>query len=589
MRIIFVSIFAVFFFLIGCDQKEVQSLTIEFPSHAKFSTLDEEEFKNYELDDSKWRDIELGKLWSRQEVDHQGIAWYRIKLNIPQGLQNDPFIQRGDSLILDLGRIGDVDETYLNGTLIGHTGDKENPLRTYKTTRNYKVDPSLFKYGEDNVVAVKVYNMSERPGMYAGDYSLRPTNIGDYCTYDYSFSSSNGIFSKDEVPQISFSIGLSDRFDQATTATVHCNFIEDTRFYQESLKLEQKQIALEPGNTASVSYAFENKDAGFYKARISIIVNKNDTVYDDAYRFGIDPESLKYDMVDYDDFHDFWKSAKIALSEIDPDFNAIKIDSQCTDKHDVYFVEMKSWENLTVRGYYTVPKVDGPVPALLEVPWYTGNFKANTKYDDFAVFSLSTRGHGSSRDVINPGFPGYLQYGIENKDTYIYKGAYLDVKRATDFIFSRDEIDQDRVAIFGISQGGGLTFAGAALDNRIKAAAPIVPFLSNYPEYFKAVNWPVHEHEEYIEDHPGMTMESILNVLQYFDVMALAKWVKCPVFMQVGLQDKACPPVINFGAYNNVKAEKKYIVYPQGGHGAGSPKDAVNWIREQFGMPIAEN
>ena len=42
------------------------------------------------------------------------------------------------------------------------------------------------------------------------------------------------------------------------------------------------------------------------------------------------------------------------------------------------------------------------------------------------------------------------------------------------------EVDADRVAATGGSQGGALTLACAALEPRIKRAAPVFPFLCDY-------------------------------------------------------------------------------------------------------------
>ncbi len=44
--------------------------------------------------------------------------------------------------------------------------------------------------------------------------------------------------------------------------------------------------------------------------------------------------------------------------------------------------------------------------------------------------------------------------------------------------------------MMGGSQGGALTIAGAALDNRIKAIAPSIQFMGDFPDYFKVEAWP---------------------------------------------------------------------------------------------------
>jgi cephalosporin-C deacetylase len=58
------------------------------------------------------------------------------------------------------------------------------------------------------------------------------------------------------------------------------------------------------------------------------------------------------------------------------------------------------------------------------------------------------------------------------------------------------------------------------------------------------------------------------------------------MLMGAGLVDNVCPPHINFAAYNQVKTEKSYMVYPLSGHNL--PQDfyfkKMAWIRAQFGL-----
>jgi cephalosporin-C deacetylase len=42
------------------------------------------------------------------------------------------------------------------------------------------------------------------------------------------------------------------------------------------------------------------------------------------------------------------------------------------------------------------------------------------------------------------------------------------------------DVDENRVGATGASQGGALTLACAALEPRIKRAAPVYPFLCDY-------------------------------------------------------------------------------------------------------------
>jgi cephalosporin-C deacetylase-like acetyl esterase len=254
---------------------------------------------------------------------------------------------------------------------------------------------------------------------------------------------------------------------------------------------------------------------------------------------------------------------------------------------------MRSLGNVLVRGWYMRPVREGVYPAILHVQGYSSTMGPQNLYqgDDMVSLALNIRGHGNSRDDVDPGFPGYLQYRVDNKEEYIYRGAYMDCVRAVDFLYSRSEVDTSRVAVEGGSQGGALTFATAALDaGRINLCLPHVPFLSDFRDYFKVAGWPGNEFLSYFGEHPEIPEEVIYKNLSYIDIKNLAPWIKAPVRMAIGLMDQTCPPHINFAAYNQVRAQKEYIVYPEAGHGlpAEYRQGMMNYIRAQFHLSTPE-
>jgi cephalosporin-C deacetylase-like acetyl esterase len=108
--------------------------------------------------------------------------------------------------------------------------------------------------------------------------------------------------------------------------------------------------------------------------------------------------------------------------------------------------------------------------------------------------------------------------------------------------------------------------AACALDHRIAVAAPTIPFLSDYRDYFEIVQWPGSDIHEYMNNHPEAKWDDVFKVLSYFDIKNLAPWISCPVIMAAGLQDETCPPHTNFAGYNQITSEKEYRIYKDYGH-----------------------
>lgn len=48
--------------------------------------------------------------------------------------------------------------------------------------------------------------------------------------------------------------------------------------------------------------------------------------------------------------------------------------------------------------------------------------------------------------------PGWMTKGILDKDTYYYRGVYLDAVRALEVISGFEEVDETRIAVIGGSQ-----------------------------------------------------------------------------------------------------------------------------------------
>ncbi len=70
----------------------------------------------------------------------------------------------------------------------------------------------------------------------------------------------------------------------------------------------------------------------------------------------------------------------------------------------------------------------------------------------YAAFGMLVRGQHSSTDTsVSPHghVPGWMTKGILDKDTYYYRGVYLDAVRALEVISGFDEVDETRIAVIG--------------------------------------------------------------------------------------------------------------------------------------------
>jgi len=394
------------------------------------------------------------------------------------------------------------------------------------------------------------------------------------------FPTENHLFPNTE--KISFPITIEN-----TTASVFDGKIEYCLITDFKDTISTSSIALKLALTQNkkLTYSTAKLAPGFYTLNVKLKSKNLNAVQ--VVKFGVDPEKIISPTDRAADFDNFWMRAKRELTAVDPQYKLIRNDSLSTDKRDVYLVEMRSLDNVLIRGWYARPKAAGKFPGILHLQGFSTSPQLSWGYhgDDMAVFVLNIRGHGNSRDEVNPGFPGFLMSNLKDRERYIYRGAYMDCVRAIDFLCSREEVDSRFMVVEGTSQGGALSIATAALDNqRVKLCMPSVPFLSDFPDYFKIAFWPGNEYIAFEKKNPDFGWKGIYENLSYFDIKNLAPWVKCPVLMSVGLQDIVCPPHINFAAYNQIKGDKSYFVFPDAGH--SMPKENTTmkyeWMKKEL-------
>ncbi len=298
---------------------------------------------------------------------------------------------------------------------------------------------------------------------------------------------------------------------------------------------------------------------GFYRATVRV------GDFSESFNFGVEPESIVSERDATPDFDQFWQKTLEELAAVKPSYKLKEMKEHSTAKRRVYRVEMQSLGGETVRGYYLEPTGKGPYPALLTSMGY-GSEAWLPGADDSperAEFILSPRGQGLNNPSTKK--QPWVVEGITSPYTYYYRGAYADVVRALDFISSRKVVDKELIFADGGSQGGALTLALCALDDRVAAAAPYVPFMSDFPDYLRIASWPANELLPAAEA-AGMSQRELLDMLSYFDIKNLAPRVKCPVLMGFGLQDDVCPPHTNFAGYNQLRVEKRWMVFPRRGH-----------------------
>ena len=547
----------------------------------KFQQGDSMAWASPQYNDNNWLPIAVGMPWQAiLGTEYTGMAWYRRTIVVPDELKKTA--RKEGALMLRLGMINDADETYFNGIKIGVSGQFEpDNLSAWNVPRYYWVPFNLIKWGEPNVIAVRVNAWGSGGGMTGGDYILEAVTWKNKFKILVANGHQNNAYPLNEPVVIKTQ--LANNSDQKLEGVLTCTILS---FAGKTLQTGSHEVSILRGRVAKAEdFIFHIPDMGFYTAVLTFKDKKGLSVKE-TIGFAVAPENVRSEPTRPPDFVDYWDKTRQTLADIAPQFKMTPLPKWSTSKVDMFEVDMQSLDNIRIRGYYAQPKGKTNVPAVLNLQGYSSIMQPFEMDTNVAAFFLNIRGHGNSRDDVNPGFPGFLLRGLDNKEQYIYKGAYMDCVRAVDFLCSRAEVDTARIAVSGGSQGGALSIAAASLDKRVKLCMPDMPFLSDFRNYFKLVDWPFNEFKSYVFQ-TGRTWDEVYNVLDYIDIKNLAPDVTCPVIMAVGLLDDICPAAINFAAFNNIASkDKTYFLYPQSGHSIPAEHYGLKmkWLYKHFEM-----
>jgi cephalosporin-C deacetylase len=285
-----------------------------------------------------------------------------------------------------------------------------------------------------------------------------------------------------------------------------------------------------------------------------------------------------------EDFDAYWTAALRELDATDPHVDLRPNPVLATREVECFDLWFTGVGGARVYAKYLRPKsarAPGKNPAVLQFHGYSrdsGDWldKFGWPAEGFCYAAMDCRGQGGRSEdtsqVKGTTLRGHIVRGLEDPDPrkLAFRQIFLDSAQLARVVMNFPEVDAGRVGCFGASQGGALTLACAALEPRIRRAAPVYPFLCDYQRvweldlakdvyeelrlFFRAFD-PRHER-----------VREIFTKLGYIDCQHLASRIRAEVLMFTGLMDTVCPPSAQFAAYNKLTAKKDIVIYPDFAH-----------------------
>ena len=369
---------------------------------------------------------------------------------------------------------------------------------------------------------------------------------------------------------VTFNILLEDNKQPATAGEVTWTISKDS-----VPPIETGSATLAEGKAAVTGSLTE---PGFLRCEVTFKHDKDKFTAVGA--AAIDPLEIKPSLPAPDDFDAFWaeKKKELAAVPINAKLTPVPLPPNRTG------VELFEYQADSIGapsvGYYGRPAGAKPksLPAVLFVPGAgvrSANLDAAAGWSKSGMLFIDLNAHGIPDGkpkefyaALDSGeLKDYRTRGRESRDTYYFLGVYFRVLRALDFLTSQPEWDGKTLILSGVSQGGGLALAGAALDPRVTYMIAFVPGLSDHTGMLvnRIAGWP-----KLIPKGPdGKPDPKVMEVARYFDNVNFASRVKVPGHFAVGFLDTTCPPTCTYAVYNNFAGKKDIVNYPNNGHDLG--------------------
>ena len=236
------------------------------------------------------------------------------------------------------------------------------------------------------------------------------------------------------------------------------------------------------------------------------------------------------------DFGQYWERTLDELARYPAAPEVELLPMRCADFATMYSARLTSIGPYRLFGYLSIPEGDGPFPAIYYAPKYQSVLEpipqgtANGVRSRFVVFALGGRGQRLSDSPYSAGFPGHLTEGIDDAQSYIFRGIAADSARGLEYLLTRTEVDAGRVVAIGSDMA--LITAGLHEGATHVICQPGL-FVDTLAKASGTGDYPLEEINEYLNLYPERK-DAVSETLSYFELAKFAPRVKANTLLMAG-------------------------------------------------------
>jgi hypothetical protein len=236
-----------------CSSQAQQSWSVDLSGEWKFKAGDDESYALPQFDDSKWEELYAPALWDGQGyADYDGFGWYRKRFFVPKEL-------KGRDLVFEHGGVDDDDWVYINGVKVGEGKGCYIP-------RSYIIPSRLIRFGELNLIAVRIYDGAMGGGLARGPLRVRVVNLNDRISVE-----GVSIIGEFNRPQMTLRVAFVSKDGKPHKPKA---YVSVTDYFMRKRLSQTIEPFIKPGERSEVMLQFNGGDSKDYRVLIELSEGK---------------------------------------------------------------------------------------------------------------------------------------------------------------------------------------------------------------------------------------------------------------------------------------------------------------------------
>ncbi len=239
------------------------------------------------------------------------------------------------------------------------------------------------------------------------------------------------------------------------------------------------------------------------------------------------------------------------------------------------YIAFSSATGDTFYGYWQPTQSTAPAPLLVHLPGYGAEMSAHPQLvaQGYNVLHINPLGYTTptgfdTEKTVNGGWP-VLPDTVTTAGARGYRQWLTQALSAVQWASGQQQVQADRIATFGTSQGGGtaLLLGSLLVECGLKAVAADLPFLTNFPLVYGKSNRGAYEMAFAALDKltPAQQIEG-WHALGVIDTMSHAHRLTMPVLLTAGSIDEVTPKDSIIALFDRLPGTRSFTEFAGQGH-----------------------